>query len=103
MVIDYLSKSSERNEFCFEADLFPYKVGEKCVEEIVSWLKGKDHMKADRIACGSQTVEKEAIEKILDSIENLKVKLNSGCVNFGLHMLNFNFSELTSKDCQTSS
>lgn len=73
VVIEYLSKTSERAELLFEQDLFPQDVGEKKVEEIVAWLKEQDHTKAERVACGSKTMEKESVEKILDAIEQLKV------------------------------
>ncbi|XP_036218346.2 5'-3' exoribonuclease 1 [Bactrocera oleae] len=72
MVFDYLSRSSERNEFCFEEDLFPDEVGEHKLDEIITWLKSQDHVKADRRLCGSQTMEKEAVESVLDAIEQLK-------------------------------
>lgn len=72
-VIEYLSKFSDRAELLFEQDLFPSEVGEKKLEEIVAWLKEQDHMKAERVACGSKTMEKESVEKILDAIEHLKV------------------------------
>lgn len=72
IVIEYLSKVSDRPELFFEQDLFPHEVGEKKIEEIVAWLKEQDHTKAERIACGSKTMEKEAVEKILEAIEKLK-------------------------------
>ncbi|XP_018800269.1 PREDICTED: 5'-3' exoribonuclease 1 [Bactrocera latifrons] len=72
MVFDFLSRSSDRNEFCFEEDLFPKEVGERKLDEIITWLKSQDHVKADRRLCGSQTMEKEAVESVLDAIEQLK-------------------------------
>ncbi|XP_023298074.2 5'-3' exoribonuclease 1 [Lucilia cuprina] len=72
VVIEYLSKASDRAELLFEQDLFPDDVGEKKVEEIVAWLKEQDHIKAERVACGSKTMEKESVEKILEAIEQLK-------------------------------
>ncbi|XP_036318531.1 5'-3' exoribonuclease 1 isoform X1 [Rhagoletis pomonella] len=72
MVFDYLSRSSERNEFCFEEDLFPEEVGEHKVDEIITWLNSQEHMQADRRSCGSQTMEKEAVQGVLDAIEQLK-------------------------------
>lgn len=74
MVFDYLSRSSERNEFCFEEDLFPEEVGEHKVNEIITWLNSQEHVQADRRSCGSQTMEKEAVQGVLDAIEQLKVR-----------------------------
>lgn len=73
MVFDYLSRSSERNEFCFEEDLFPDEVGQRKLDEVITWLKSQDHIKADRRLCGSQVMEKEAVESVLGAIEQLKV------------------------------
>lgn len=72
MVFDYLSRSSERNEFCFEEDLFPDEVGQRKLDEVITWLKSQDHIKADRRLCGSQVMEKEAVESVLGAIEQLK-------------------------------
>ncbi|KAM7349373.1 5'-3' exoribonuclease pacman isoform 1-T2 [Cochliomyia hominivorax] len=72
IVFEYLSKNSDHGELLFEQDLFPNDVGEKKVEEIVAWLKEQDHIKAEKVACGSKTMEKESVEKILDAIEQLK-------------------------------
>lgn len=80
IVIEYLSKSSDRPELLFEQDLFPEDVGEKKVEEIVAWLKEQEHAKAERIACGSKTMEKEAVERVLEAIEQLKVVYIYNCV-----------------------
>lgn len=73
MVIEYLSSTSERSELLFEEDIFPKEVGSGKLEEIAAWLKEQPHMKAEKIACGSKTMEKEAVEKVLDAIEELKV------------------------------
>ena len=75
IVFEYLGKVSDRAELLFEQDLFPGEVGEKKVEEIVAWIKTQDHINAERIACGSKTMEKESVERILDAIEKLKVCL----------------------------
>ncbi|XP_073829964.1 5'-3' exoribonuclease pacman [Musca autumnalis] len=72
MVIEYLSNTSERSELLFEEDLFPNEVGAGKLEEIAAWLKEQPHMKAEKIACGSKTMEKEAVEKVLEAIEELK-------------------------------
>ncbi|XP_067640646.1 5'-3' exoribonuclease 1 isoform X2 [Eurosta solidaginis] len=72
VVFDYLSRSSERAEFCFEEDLFPEEVGEHKVDEIITWIKSQGHMHADRRSCGSQSMEKEAVQGVLDAIEQLK-------------------------------
>uniref|UniRef100_A0A1I8N9Q4 5'-3' exoribonuclease 1 n=1 Tax=Musca domestica TaxID=7370 RepID=A0A1I8N9Q4_MUSDO len=72
MVIEYLSSTSERSELLFEEDIFPKEVGSGKLEEIAAWLKEQPHMKAEKIACGSKTMEKEAVEKVLEAIEELK-------------------------------
>ncbi|XP_054727908.1 5'-3' exoribonuclease 1 isoform X2 [Anastrepha obliqua] len=72
MVFEYLSRSSDRNEFCFEEDLFPGEVGEHKMDEIVTWLKSQEHVQADRRSCGSQSMGKEAVQSVLDAIEQLK-------------------------------
>lgn len=76
-VIEYLSTSSDRSDLLFEQDIFPNDVGEGKIEEIAAWLKEQPHTKAEKIACGSKTMEKEAVEKVLDAIEELKVELMS--------------------------
>ncbi|XP_055915539.1 5'-3' exoribonuclease 1 [Eupeodes corollae] len=74
MVIRYLLQtcSSSNYDFCYESDLFPNKVGEKCVDEIVNWLNEQEFSKAERVPCGTKSVEKEAVEKVIESIEKLK-------------------------------
>ncbi|XP_075158427.1 5'-3' exoribonuclease pacman [Haematobia irritans] len=72
MVIEYLSTSNERSDLFFEQDIFPNDVGEGKLEAIAAWLKDQPHTKAEKIACGSKTMEKEAVEKVLDAIEELK-------------------------------
>lgn len=74
MVFDYLTRSSERNEFCFEGDIFPDEIEEHKLNEVTAWLKAQEHVKADKRMCGSQTMEKEAVEGVLEAIERLKVR-----------------------------
>ncbi|XP_055845347.1 5'-3' exoribonuclease 1 [Episyrphus balteatus] len=75
-VIQYLiqTSSSSNYEFCYESDIFPNKVGQNCVNEIVQWLNEQEFSKAERVPCGTKTLEKEAVEKIIESIEKLKTQ-----------------------------
>lgn len=60
----------------FESDFFPCGVDEENnAENIQNWIKSQDYQKSDRVPCGTQTVEKDAVEAIIDSIEELKVNL----------------------------
>ncbi|XP_013116160.2 5'-3' exoribonuclease 1 [Stomoxys calcitrans] len=72
LIIEYLSTSNDRSDLLFEQDIFPNDVGEGKLEAIAAWLKDQPHSKAEKIACGSKTMEKEAVEKVLEAMEELK-------------------------------
>lgn len=74
LVIEYLSRYSERSEEIYADDIFPGATAQKKIVEITAWLKQQDHVKAEKVPWGSKTLKKEAVEGILCAIEQLKVK-----------------------------
>lgn len=76
MVLQYLTSTSTSSNYdiCYESDIFPGKVGDNCVSEIVNWLSEQEFTKAERVPCGTKSLEKEAIEKVVESIEKLKTQ-----------------------------
>lgn len=75
MVVEYLFSSSRSSNYsCYESDIFPGKVGQNCVDEIVNWLNEQELSKAERVPCGTKFLEKETVEKVIESIEKLKTQ-----------------------------
>ncbi|KAL9874160.1 5'-3' exoribonuclease 1-like isoform 2-T3 [Glossina fuscipes fuscipes] len=72
LVVEYLSRYSERSEEIFAGDIFPGATAQKKIDEITAWLKQQDHVKAEKVPWGSKTLKKETVEGILCAIEQLK-------------------------------
>lgn len=73
MIIQFLSNQNVRDVY-FESDLFPGGIDpENNAENMQNWIKSHEYQKSDRVPCGTQTIEKEAVLNIIDSIEELKV------------------------------
>lgn len=75
MIIQLMSNQNGRDVY-FESDLFPDGVDpDNNAENIQNWIKTQEYQKSDRVPCGTQTLEKEAVISIIASIEDLKVSL----------------------------
>lgn len=73
MIPQLLGNQNGRDVY-FESDMFPQGVDpENNAENLQNWIKAHDYQKSDRVPCGTQTIEKEAVLAIIDSIEELKV------------------------------
>lgn len=73
-MITHLLGNQNGRDVYFESDLFPDGVDpENNAENMQNWIKAHEYQKCDRVSCGTQTIEKEAVLSIIDSIEELKV------------------------------
>lgn len=44
------------------------------MSDVAKWIKEQPHYNADRRTCGTQTVEKETVEAIIEAVANTRVK-----------------------------
>ncbi|XP_022219524.2 5'-3' exoribonuclease 1 isoform X2 [Drosophila obscura] len=71
-VVSYFGVSNDRNEYFFEQDIYPDAMGQHNIEDLANWVRQQQHMKVDRIACGSKTVCKETVELLIGAAEELR-------------------------------
>ena len=80
-IIFELFERGVKNDVYFEEDVFGCDLGESDENEteekltmkgFIAWLKSQDHLKAERRPCGTETLEKEAVIKLSETIDNLK-------------------------------
>lgn len=60
----------------FESELFSESIGENSIQDIVDWINQQDHKKCEKRSSGIDTVEREAIPLIIDSVKKIKVLKN---------------------------
>lgn len=70
-IIQYLNLN-DRCQRIAEHELFVPNCGVQ-LEDVTNWLKEKGHLKSEMVKCSDKLVEKDVVENILQTIEQLKV------------------------------
>ena len=67
-----LERHSGANDIYYESDLFGTTTGEENLQTLLSWINQLPHQKAERRTGGSQTIDKEVTEEVIDQVGKLK-------------------------------
>lgn len=67
-----LERHSGANDIYYESDLFDTTTGEENLQTLLSWLNQLPHQKAERRTGGSQTIDKEVTEEVINQVAKLK-------------------------------
>lgn len=90
----------DRRYKIYETEIYPdYRCSR--LEEVLMWLQSKGHLKSEIVKCGAELLQKEAIDSILDAIEQLKVcPANFYCSNSSFLYFNCNLiADIACEDC----
>ena len=67
-----LERHSGANDIYYESDLFDTTTGAENLQTLLSWLNQLPHQKAERRTGGSQTIDKEVTEEVINQVAKLK-------------------------------